>query len=101
MCVFLFFVKIRRPPRTTRTYTRFPYTTLFRSSPDAQRPRHRGVPATVVQCAGRNTTATYRANQYRRRAFGTGATVARAEYRGTTPVADRADRKSTRLNSSH
>src|SRR3546814_6585603 len=23
---------IRRPPRSTRTYTRFPYTTLFRSS---------------------------------------------------------------------
>src|SRR3546814_7449474 len=25
------FVKIRRPPRSTRTDTRFPYTTLFRS----------------------------------------------------------------------
>src|SRR3546814_2832791 len=24
---------IRRPPRSTRTYTLFPYTTLFRSSP--------------------------------------------------------------------
>src|SRR3546814_2202341 len=24
---------IRRPPRSTRTYTRFPYTTLFRSGP--------------------------------------------------------------------
>src|SRR3546814_13546208 len=28
---FLFFLMIRRPPRTTRTDTRFPYTTLFRS----------------------------------------------------------------------
>src|SRR3546814_14382673 len=28
-CVF--FVMIRRPPRSTRTYTLFPYTTLFRS----------------------------------------------------------------------
>src|SRR3546814_6345787 len=27
---------IRRPPRTTRTYTRFPYTTLFRSLPFEQ-----------------------------------------------------------------
>src|SRR3546814_9508276 len=26
-----FFLMIRRPPRSTRTYTRFPYTTLFRS----------------------------------------------------------------------
>src|SRR3546814_18760313 len=28
LCVVLM---IRRPPRSTRTYTRFPYTTLFRS----------------------------------------------------------------------
>src|SRR3546814_11930064 len=30
-CGFLFFLMIRRPPRSTRTDTRFPYTTLFRS----------------------------------------------------------------------
>src|SRR3546814_1587082 len=29
MCFF--FLMIRRPPRSTRTYTLFPYTTLFRS----------------------------------------------------------------------
>src|SRR3546814_18372104 len=28
----LFFVMIRRPPRSTRTDTLFPYTTLFRSA---------------------------------------------------------------------
>src|SRR3546814_665829 len=34
--VFLFFfLRIRRPPRSTRTDTRFPYTTLFRSQPYA------------------------------------------------------------------
>src|SRR3546814_15272331 len=27
----MFFLMIRRPPRSTRTYTLFPYTTLFRS----------------------------------------------------------------------
>src|SRR3546814_10304417 len=27
----IFFLIIRRPPRSTRTYTLFPYTTLFRS----------------------------------------------------------------------
>src|SRR3546814_3092141 len=31
MFVFFFFLMIRRPPRSTRTDTRFPYTTLFRS----------------------------------------------------------------------
>src|SRR3546814_16657137 len=31
-CVFFFFLMIRRPPRSTRTDTLFPYTTLFRST---------------------------------------------------------------------
>src|SRR3546814_2665689 len=30
-CVLFFFLMIRRPPRSTRTDTLFPYTTLFRS----------------------------------------------------------------------
>src|SRR3546814_8843621 len=30
--LFLFFLMIRRPPRSTRTDTLFPYTTLFRSA---------------------------------------------------------------------
>src|SRR3546814_12223735 len=29
--LYFFFLMIRRPPRSTRTDTRFPYTTLFRS----------------------------------------------------------------------
>src|SRR3546814_11054923 len=32
-CSFFFFLMIRRPPRSTRTDTLFPYTTLFRSPP--------------------------------------------------------------------
>src|SRR3546814_19219719 len=32
MHVIFFFLMIRRPPRSTRTDTLFPYTTLFRSS---------------------------------------------------------------------
>src|SRR3546814_17380474 len=31
MVLVLFFLMIRRPPRSTRTYTLLPYTTLFRS----------------------------------------------------------------------
>src|SRR3546814_9354415 len=30
-CIVFFFLMIRRPPRSTRTDTLFPYTTLFRS----------------------------------------------------------------------
>src|SRR3546814_11644495 len=30
--LFFFFLMIRRPPRSTRTDTLFPYTTLFRSA---------------------------------------------------------------------
>src|SRR3546814_14491998 len=32
--MFFFFLMIRRPPRSTRTDTLFPYTTLFRSADD-------------------------------------------------------------------
>src|SRR3546814_19215464 len=35
---FVFVLMIRRPPRSTRTYTLFPYTTLFRSQVDMDRP---------------------------------------------------------------
>src|SRR3546814_15327392 len=41
----VFFLMIRRPPRSTRTYTLFPYTTLFRSLLD---------PAAVASLAGRS-----------------------------------------------
>src|SRR3546814_2130311 len=33
---YFFFLMIRRPPRSTRTDTLFPYTTLFRSQPVLQ-----------------------------------------------------------------
>src|SRR3546814_6234834 len=38
---FSFFLMIRRPPRSTRTDTLFPYTTLFRSNNKARRPECR------------------------------------------------------------
>src|SRR3546814_12195093 len=34
--LFFFLLMIRRPPRSTRTDTLFPYTTLFRSVPQCQ-----------------------------------------------------------------
>src|SRR3546814_11227683 len=40
-CFYLFFfLMIRRPPRSTRTDTLFPYTTLFRSADGDTDPRH-------------------------------------------------------------
>src|SRR3546814_13172363 len=36
--LFFFFLMIRRPPRSTRTDTLFPYTTLFRSPRTLQSP---------------------------------------------------------------
>src|SRR3546814_2064130 len=40
MVLFVFFLMLRRPPRSTRTDTLFPYTTLFRS-PRRRRRRSR------------------------------------------------------------
>src|SRR3546814_16517797 len=37
-CIMFFFLMIRRPPRSTRTDTLFPYTTLFRSSGNRSAP---------------------------------------------------------------
>src|SRR3546814_9047617 len=58
---------IRRPPRSTRTDTLFPYTTLFRSGVDkikpasskapAKRPRHRRVPPTPQPSPGASRLA--------------------------------------------
>src|SRR3546814_14209991 len=80
----IFFLMIRRPPRSTRTDTLFPYTTLFRS---ADRAADAGVPpdpsgnGIVVRSAhSRPSDRADRANCHR--------------------LPDK-DRKSTRLNSSH
>src|SRR3546814_7645952 len=50
-----FFLMIRRPPRSTRTDTLFPYTTLFRSNGDLHRGRHLAIePLSPVPPLGRN-----------------------------------------------
>src|SRR3546814_19971965 len=41
LVVIFFFLMIRRPPRSTRTDTLFPYTTLFRSRPPPSPPSRR------------------------------------------------------------
>src|SRR3546814_1313957 len=62
---------IRRPPRSTRTYTLFPYTTLFRSVRSAAGGDGRGL---SVQAAGRTMGGTRfpeLADRARHRAAGT------------------------------
>src|SRR3546814_11242429 len=55
--IFFFFLMIRRPPRSTRTDTLFPYTTLFRSlvTPQTMAEPYRTVdiPAFVERWLGR------------------------------------------------
>src|SRR3546814_18798118 len=55
MCLlFFFFLMIRRPPRSTRTDTLLPYTTLFRSDDEVDEPpalERRGI---VAACEHRH-----------------------------------------------
>src|SRR3546814_10827785 len=46
--MFVFFLMIRRPPRSTRTDTLFPYTTLFRSGGDDDVDRGPKLSATLI-----------------------------------------------------
>src|SRR3546814_14703737 len=83
-----FFLMIRRPPRSTRTDTLFPYTTLFRSQVPREDDRRHG--------AARLRTGFRRALLQADR----GLRQLRLS-RKPCPVLRQADRKSTRLNSSH
>src|SRR3546814_5177063 len=115
-CSF-FFLMIRRPPRSTRTDTLFPYTTLFRSGVSGRaaqmmsewrlQPQHflheirdefwlraQG----LLQCRVVGQDADRIAKQARRRL--TACREQAMENRPAFGFAQR-DRKSTRLNSSH
>src|SRR3546814_16397070 len=97
---------IRRPPRSTRTDTLFPYTTLFRSAVERRPPR----PVARVDIAVRRGHVQRIDRPQRQRrldplgagavdiAIGEGAIVV-IDLVGR--VAQERDRKSTRLNSSH
>src|SRR3546814_4261244 len=65
LCLFLFLM-IRRPPRSTRTDTLFPYTTLFRSHHLQHRPAGRGERA-VDRLAGLRDREGGRVQDHRRR----------------------------------
>src|SRR3546814_13294197 len=101
---------IRRPPRSTRTDTPFPYTTLFRSR-DADARRDSALPA---RCAGdrvmKRTHLPLNALRVLDAAARHLSFTRAADELAVTPAAvgqqiraleDMLDRKSTRLNSSH
>src|SRR3546814_4247951 len=109
-----FFLWIRRPPRSTRTDTLFPYTTLFRSRDrivEQRRARRRvgHAQARVVDLVRGVIGAQPRlslgmADQRDAErlgdAFGGDVVMGRADAAGGEHVVP-ADRKSTSLNSSH
>src|SRR3546814_18387477 len=97
LLLVFFLSMIRRPPRSTRTDTLFPYTTLFRSTMTGE----------VVPITENTTQLTFDGMPVQEAAFKlTGVTkmytdrklAVNSHVRGT--FAGRVDRKSTRLNSS-
>src|SRR3546814_15158706 len=107
MCLFyivsFFFLMIRRPPRSTRTDTLFPYTTLFRSDGIGDLPQ--SLQARRIGGEGRDQHPSLRALDRAHQPFADVALgTARLGIEDIGAVAHQrqhADRKSTRLNSSH
>src|SRR3546814_9278446 len=121
--IFIFFLMIRRPPRSTRTDTLFPYTTLFRSLvQDTARFLDAGFckrTALGVEVIALEQSAVALKARFPDRLMLAGhgevgasrASALRAEHRVRLalaaeacrgfPAVEAGDRKSTRLNSSH
>src|SRR3546814_16812853 len=97
--MFMFFLMIRRPPRSTRTDTLFPYTTLFRSYPGRSTPVT-AISVLLVPSALEAVGEKFRHNSVKAgHALNLNPVPAFAEH---VQVSTRQqDRKSTRLNSSH
>src|SRR3546814_20690892 len=99
-CCLCFFLKIRRPPRSTRTDTLFPYTTLFRShGASAPASRHLAWSSRLAPFSRRSPDGG-RGGRQERTARRAGTRRAAPEGPKRSGGAER-DRKSTRLNSSH
>src|SRR3546814_768110 len=91
MFISLFFLMLRRPPRSTRTDTLFPYTTLFRSVPViGLAARFDGFGRVLDEIGERLRNLTAITNQNRK-------FIVCNQCIGDRRI----DRKSTRLNSSH
>src|SRR3546814_17042896 len=99
--MFVFFLMIRRPPRSTRTDTLFPYTSLFRSQEAGE--FMRWIAADNFTFLGYREYEVTNADGDRvlRAIDGSGLGILRSNERSMAPRSLRTDRKSTRLNSSH
>src|SRR3546814_16447295 len=101
MFLYFVFLMIRRPPRSTRTDTLFPYTTLFRSIiPIGKLRRPVSLFLAVVALAAPPAMAATDGSAEALDAF----VRARLAEEAGNPAASLSalrDRKSTRLNSSH
>src|SRR3546814_16317015 len=97
---FLFFLMIRRPTRSTRTDTLFPYTTLFRSEIKEKKDQLENAVQQVQRATTLNgalgmiDSATQAANDPI-------TAIVPPASTGEKMTFSEADRKSTRLNSSH
>src|SRR3546814_14260958 len=89
-----FFLMIRRPPRSTRTDTLFPYTTLFRSVIKT------GLAPVIIDLMKRGYVSAIAANGSVLVHDSEIATVGSTSEDVDATLSE-GDRKSTRLNSSH
>src|SRR3546814_6907471 len=110
--VVVFFLMIRRPPRSTRTDTLFPYTTLFRSgvgAPGIGDPHLVDAQVLASQLRGHLRLEAeavllqvQRLDHLTAEGLVAGLHVREVEVgEGVGQRREQADRKSTRLNSSH
>src|SRR3546814_12463811 len=98
--LFVCFLMIRRPPRSTRTDTLFPYTTLFRSEVARLRGRMRALYADTRSASGlAEMELTVLTAVVNAAAPPTVAQIGRSLGHPRQVV--QRDRKSARLNSSH
>src|SRR3546814_13364747 len=107
--ILFFFLMIRRPPRSTRTDTLFPYTTLFRSG--VLGVNQGGVTvsgegsifeaASIIAQSGTVAATIDVTNGGTIRTTSGGLTLRKVSPVGSAPASLNVDRKSTRLNSSH
>src|SRR3546814_5975204 len=78
--MFVFFLRRRRPPRSTRTDTLFPYTTLFRSARSARRGPAAGGTRSPGGCGSAGGTPTTRGTSPRARSGRGGPSRLRGRY---------------------
>src|SRR3546814_16990206 len=96
----------RRPPRSTRTYTHLPYTTLFRSRPDFKRypaafPMWGNTPRQPLYGTSFDNATPEKFQYYLEQKIEEARSFFVGDERLVFLNAWNEDRKSTRLNSSH